>query len=78
MSISDSQLEDFCRVINNHPALAEVKRRIKMKIFNRFITATDQDRVVLGNLMGAGELFYKEFSIVVNEMASKNIVNIND
>ena len=75
MSVSPEQLKDFARVMKNHPAYEEVKERVSLRIFDKFKTATNEERCVLGDIMNAGGLFYKELNYIVSEVSDEESIN---
>jgi len=68
MSISSSQLGDFARAINNHPAREAIADRINKRLYIKWLTANDDERKVIGDIHAAGELFYKELNIILAEI----------
>jgi len=67
MSISPAQLASFAEQINNHEALEAVKERVSMRIFNKWRTSDDDKRAILTSTLDAGDLFFKELSVIIAE-----------
>ena len=47
----------------------------EIKVNNEEIKSTNEERRILGDVMNAGELFYKELNYIVAEMQDKEKVN---
>ncbi len=75
MSISKEQLCDYARALSNHDAHEEIQRRIDKRLFERFITATDEERRVIADLVNASRLYQKELKLLVDEIKDDKSIN---
>ncbi|RLD75677.1 MAG: hypothetical protein DRJ15_16625 [Bacteroidetes bacterium] len=62
--MSIQQQRDLAKTIISHPALSEITERIQQKMFKRFITANDDERKVISDLITSMELFLKEIRAI--------------
>jgi len=68
MSVSKQRLDEFAKFVINHEALPEIRERMKRRLFDEFITATDDKRKVIGDILNADALFFSEIQRVLNEI----------
>ena len=75
MSVSPAQMEQFAKTILEHDAVEAVRERIRMRLFNRFCTATPEEREVVNDLMAAENLFFAELKTILGEADARGSVN---
>ena len=64
MSTSIESQRDLANTIIKHPALAAVVERVQHRLFKKFITAADDERKVISDIMTSMDLFLKELRVV--------------
>jgi len=75
MSVSKQRLDEFAKFVINHEALPEIRERMKRRLFDEFITATDDKRKVIGDILNAEALFFSEIQRVLNEIQLNETLN---
>ena len=79
MSVSKAQLEDFASKINNHPAYDEVIKRMQESLFSEWVTATDDRRKIIADLVSNMGFLITEINKVCGHIdADKPINNDED
>ena len=64
MSVSESQLKDFVRFLE-HPAYSHVQELISKRLYDKWLSATDDERKVIGDIHASAELYHKELKSIL-------------
>ena len=72
MSTSKESLLDYAKALVTHPAHEAMRERVQMRLFNRFRTANEEERGVIGDIMNAEAMFFTELKIVVDELSPQD------
>ncbi len=75
MSVSKQQLQDFSKLIKNHPAFDEVIERIQKGLFMASVGATKEQRGILSDQMDALTLFVGELNTVIDSISEDDPIN---
>ncbi len=75
MSVSKQQLQDFSKLIKNHPAFDEVIERIQKNLFVSSINATNEQRNILSDQMAALGLIVGELNLIVDLIDEDKDIN---
>ncbi len=75
MSVSKSQLQDFSKLIKNHPAFDEVIERIQKNLFMASLRATKEERSIISDQMDALTLFVGELNTVIDTIDEDKPIN---
>ncbi len=75
MSVSKSQLQDFSKLIKNHPAFDEVIERVQKNLFMASLRATKEERSIISDQMDALTLFVGELNLVVDLIDEDKDIN---
>ena len=75
MSVSEAQLESLAAFVINHEALPVLRERVQKVLFDRFRTASPEQREVINAIMDNETLFFDELKKVLNSMAGQDDVN---
>ncbi len=75
MSVSKSQLQDFSKLLRNHPAFDEVIERVQKNLFMASVGATKDARGIISDQMDALTLFVGELNTVVDSISEDDPIN---
>ena len=64
--MSKKQQEDFAKMVVDHPEFKEVMTRVDMRLFNKFRTATPQEREIINAIMDSGLMFVRELRAIAD------------
>lgn len=63
MSI-EKQKVDFANMVLNHPALDAVREEVQFKLFNKFRTASPDEREQINHIMDNEALFFNQLEAI--------------
>ncbi len=75
MSVSKQQLQDFSKLIKNHPAFDEVIERVQKNLFMASLRATKEERSIISDQMDALTLFVGELNLIVDLIDEDKDIN---
>ena len=67
MSVSIESMQDFAKMVIDHPALPAVQERINLRLFNRWMAATPEQQKNIRDIVDNQREFYKEIAIIYSD-----------
>jgi hypothetical protein len=73
MSVSETQLQNIAGLIlNNDEAVEEIRNRYRLRMFDRFRTATPAQREIINAMMDNEQAFWEEFYSLLASIGTVN------
>jgi len=75
MSVSKSQLQDYAKLLRQHPAFDEVIERVQKSLFMASVGATKEQRGIISDQMDALGLIVGELNTLVDAIDEGKSIN---
>jgi len=75
MSVSKSQLQDYAKLLRQHPAFDEVIERVQKSLFMASVGATKEQRGIISDQMDALALIVGELNTLVDSIDEDKPIN---
>jgi len=75
MSISKQSLQDFAKLVHDHPAFEQVIRNVQEGLFMKSLGASREERDILSNTMDAMNLFVGEINLLFDSIDEDKAIN---
>jgi len=75
MSVSKQALQDFAKLVHDHPAFEEVIKNVQEGLFMKSLAASREERDILSNTMDAMNLFVGEINSLFDSIDDDKNIN---
>ena len=75
MSVSKTQLQDFAKLVKNHPAFDAIIERVQKSLFMASLGASKEERSIISDQMDALGLLKGEINVVFETIDEDKSIN---